>query len=529
MDTHPASVTVFPDRARVTRTGHIPLAVGLQRLEIGDLPLALIPDSVRASGKGAARAKLIGVTTRLENFVETPAEAARELETRIQSTEDADADLAARAGVLEKEQKYLEGLAAQSEMFARGLALRNRTPEEQGAIFAFIRDRMEAAQTEQLKISRERRELAKTLDRLRRDLRQLQSARPKQRYVATVELDVSAAGEFDLELTYVVNHAGWQPLYDLRLSGSNLEVTYLAQVAQNTGEDWPNVALTLSTAEPALSLEVPELDPWYVAPRPPPVALAKRAMPGGLERAAAVPVPAAPAPQAAGAEPEIFSYQVKEEELSVDSAAVSEAGASLTYRLGARADIPGNNDPRKVTVASFNLEPELDYVTAPKLEQNCYRRAKVKNTSLYSLLPGSAQLFEGDEYLGATRLEFTAPSQKFELVLGADERMRVERELAARDVDKTFIGDRRRIRYAYTIKLENLRDAPQIVFVRDQLPVPRDEQIKVKLEAADPKPIDQTELNLLEWKLMLDKATKQTIRFDFSVEFPRAMEVIGLA
>lgn len=528
MDTSPTSVTVFPDRARVTRTGHVKLEPGIQKLGIGNLPLALIPDSVRASGRGAARARLLGVSTRLENFFETPAEAARELEQTIQSTEDADADLAARAAVLEKEQKYLEGLAAQSEMFARGLALRNRTPEEQGTIFAFIRERMEAGQTELLKISRERREIAKTLDRLRRDLRNLQSARPKQRYVATVELDVSVAGEFDLELTYVVNHAGWQPLYDLRLSGSTLDATYLAQVAQNTGEDWPDVALTLSTAQPALSLEVPELDPWYVAPKPPPLpvapAMPKRA-PGPLQLAAgavAAVVPT-PAPQArlAGAEP-------VEEELAIEAAAVSEAGAALTYQLAARAGIPGDNEPRKVTVAVFSLKPELDYVTAPKREQNVYRRATVKNDSAYTLLPGPAQLFEGDEYLGATRLEFTAPNQEFELVLGADERVRVERELAARDVDKTFIGDRRRIRYAYTIEVENLRDAPQTVFVRDQFPVPRDEQIKVRLEAADPKPVEQTELNLLEWKLTLDKSAKQTIRFDFSVEFPRAMEVRGL-
>ena len=523
MDTSPTSVTVFPDRARVTRSGHVKLEPGIQKLEIGNLPLALIPDSVRASGRGAARAKLLGVTTRLENFVETPAEAARELETLIQSTEDADADLAARAAVLEKEQKYLEGLAAQSEMFARGLALRNRTPEEQGTIFAFIRERMETGQTELLKISRERREIAKTLDRLRRDLRNLQSARPKQRYVATAELDVSVAGEFDLDLTYVVNHAGWQPLYDLRLSGSALDVTYLAQVAQNTGEDWPDVALTLSTAQPALSLEVPELDPWYVAPRAPRVLAAKRA---AMPPPQAAPVAAA---RMAGAEPEAVSFGlVAEEELAVDSAAVSESGASLTYQLGSRADIPGHNDPRKVTVAAFSLEPQLDYVTAPKLEQNCYRRAKVKNTSPYSLLPGPAQLFEGEEYLGATRLEFTAPGQAFELVLGADERVRVERELAARDMDKTFIGDRRRIRYAYTVEVENLRDTPQTIFVRDQLPVARDEQIKVKLEAADPRPVEQTDLNLLEWKLTLDKGAKQTIRFDFSVEFPRAMEVTGL-
>ncbi len=524
------SVTIFPDRARVTRHGHHALETGVQKVEIDNLPLVLVQDSVRASGRGTARVKLLGVSTRLEHFTETPAEAVRALEQKIQAAEDADNDLLARIGVLEKEQKYLEGLAAQSEMFARGLALRERTPETQGAFFDFVTQRGLALQTEILKLQRDRRELAKELNRLRRELQTAQSARPRQRYVAMVELDVAQAGDFDLELTYVVTGAGWSPLYDLRLVVNKLDVTYLAQVAQNTGEDWPNVALTLSTAQPALALIIPKLSPWYIQPRrplPPPQAKAM------VMRSA--PLAVAPAPairqEQAGAVPdaELFSAQTIEE-LAIDSAAVSEAGAALTYTLPARADIPGNNDPRKVTVAVFGLDPLFDYVTAPKVEPVCYRRATVKNTSPYSLLAGQAQLFEGDEYLGATQIEFVAPNQEFELALGADERLRVARELVNRDVDKAFIlGDRRKIRYAYTIKLENLRDGPQVIFVRDQLPVPRDEQIKVKLEAADPKPAEQTELNQLEWKLTLDKGGKQTVRFDYSVEHPRPMDVVGLA
>jgi len=521
-----SAVTVFPDRARLTRSGHLTLETGVQRLQFSQLPLALVPDSVRAAGRGTAHVKLLGVTTRLENFVETPATAVRELEQTIQSTEDADSDLIARAGVLEKEQKNLDGLAAQSEMFARGLALRNRSPEEQHAIFTFISDRSRALQADLLKIARERRDLAKELDRLRRELGQARSARPKQRYVATVEVEVSRAGEFDLELTYVVMHAAWQPLYDLRLMEGNLEVTYLAQVTQNTGEAWSNVALSLSTAQPALALLIPELKPWYIQPRPhmvPVAAPAPRAKSAMLSM---------PAPQALAVQEQAVSSAAFEvapaEEAKVDTATVSEAGAALTYQLGARADIPGDNEPRKVTIAAFSLVPDMDYITAPKQERVCYRRARVKNDSPYSLLPGSAQLFEGDTYLGATQVEFVAPGQKFELALGADERVRVERELAAREVDKTFIGDRRRIRYAYTLKLENLRETPQIIYVRDQLPVSRDEQIKVKLDSADPKPVEHTDLNQLEWKLTLDRAAKQTLRFDFSVEFPRAMDVIGL-
>jgi uncharacterized protein (TIGR02231 family) len=526
LTTRPRTVTVFPDRARVTRAGRARLEPGLQRLEVSDLPLVLLPESVRASGRGSARARLLGVTTRQEHFAETPAEAVRDLEQRIEAAEDNDADLAAQIALVEKEQRHLEALAAQSEMWARGLALRNRTADEQAAIFDYVSSRSRALQTEQLALTRQRRDLAKALDRMRRELKQQTAARPRQRNVAAVELDVAEAGDFELELTYVVTGASWQPLYDLRLAGTELELTYLAQVAQNTGEDWPDVALTLSTARPSLSLTIPELSPWFLRPRPPVMPVAARAAKasGGMMPAAmTAPAPAPMAELAADAAPQAFQAMESVE------AAVSEAGASLTYQLAGRADVPGDNEPRKVTVAALRLTPELTYVTAPKLEPVCYRRAEVKNTSPYSLLPGQAQLFEGDEYLGATQLEFVAPGQTFELALGADERMRVEREMVLRDVDKAFLlGDRRRVRYGFTIRLENLRDTPQQITVRDQVPVPRDEQIKVRLDGTDPKPAEQSELGQLEWRLTLDRGAKQTIRFDFNVEHPRQMDVIGM-
>lgn len=518
------AVTVFPDRARIARTGRLPLEAGLHKIEVADLPLALLPDSVRASGRGTARARLLGVSTRLEQHLETPAELARELEDKLQAAQDAGAELAARASVLEKEQKNLEGVAAQSEMFARGLALRNQKPEEQGAIFDYLRARMSQLQSELLTIARERRENDKLVDQLKRQLQAAHAARPKQRYVATIEVDVTAPGDLTLELIYMVNGAGWEPLYDLRLDGATLEVAYLAQVRQNTGEDWRDVALALSTAQPALSLTIPELKPWYIGPRymppPPPQPMLRAA--GAAPRSKAMVAEERPVPVTPAAQP------VPEAAMEIETAAVSEAGAALTYQLSGRADIPGNGDPRKVTIASFPLKPRLDYVTAPKLQAACFRRANVKNESAYSLLPGKAQLFEGDDYLGTTVLEFIAPQQEMELFLGADERLRVERELSLREMDKTLLGDRRRIRYGYTITLENLRDAPQAILVRDQLPVARDEQIKTRLETADPKPAEHDDLNLLEWKLTLPPSGKQKVRFEFTVEYPRTLDVVGL-
>jgi uncharacterized protein (TIGR02231 family) len=519
------AVSIFPDRARVTRRGRLSVEPGQHRLEIADLPLALLTDSVRASGRGTARARLLGIRTEMRHYVETPAEAAREIEAQIQTLQDSDADLAARAEVFDKAQKALDGLAAQSDVYARGLAFRNRSPEDQGALYDFIVARATTLQTEILALSRQRRDVARELDRLRRELAGLQSARPRQRWAALIEVEVLSAGELEIELTYVVHSARWTPLYDLRLTGDELEVAYLAEVAQGTGEDWNGVSLTLSTARPALSLVIPELDPWYVGPRPAP-------RPRAPMMPAAAPQAMRAAQTSAGFSLDSLQMEEAEEEpelfLEIPSAEVTESGAAITYQIPSRADVPGNNDARKVTVATFRLRPTLDLVTAPRIEPVCYRRAKGRNESPYTLLPGPAQLFEGDEYLGATQLKHTAPGQELELALGADERVRVERKLIARSVDKTFLADRRRIRYGYRIEVENLRDTPQTVWVRDQLPVAKHEQVKVKLESVDPKPSKHTELNQLEWKLVLEPAARQVLHFDFSVEHPREMDVIGL-
>jgi len=524
MQTAIRAVTIFPDRARLTRVGEGNLEAGVHKIRIENLPLALLPDSVRATGKGAARAKLLGVSVQYEELRETPAAAVRELENTLLAAQDAGAELNARQAILEKEHKNLEGLGTQSEMFVRGLVLRNQKPEEQGAIFDFVRQRLLALQADLLKLSREKRENDKVIDQLKRQLQALNAAQPKKRYVAVVEVEVLQAGELTLELTYMVSNAHWQPLYDLRLTNTHLEVGYLAQVTQNTGEDWPNVTLTLSTAQPALTLTAPELQPWYVAPKPPPVPLMPAAAPQ-MARSSALMAKATMLREQATEAYE--GNSAADAELEFEAAVVSESGAALTYQLAAKADVPGNGDTRKVLVTALALKPELDYVTAPRLQAACFRRAKLKNESAYTFLPGPAQLFVGDDYLGATRLELVAPQQEIELFLGADERLRVERELTQREVDKNLLGDKRRIRYAYLIKLENLRDAAQTVTVRDQLPVARDEQIKVRLESAEPRATEHDDLNRLEWKLSLAPG-KREIRYEFTVEHPRTMEVTGL-
>jgi len=181
-----------------------------------------------------------------------------------------------------------------------------------------------------------------------------------------------------------------------------------------------------------------------------------------------------------------------------------------------------------VVVARFALAPELDYVTAPRLAEAAYRRAQNINDSPYLLLPGAANLFAGDEFIGATRLDLTAPAEKFELYLGVDDRIKVKRELKRRDVEKTIIGGKRRLHFGYEITLENLTSGEAALLLHDQMPASKSEDIKVRLESAEPKPSEQSELNLLDWKLTLAPKAKQVVRFDFGIEAPQGLNITGL-
>ena len=529
-----SAVAVYPDRARVVREGRVTLEPGSHRLEVKGLPLGLDPASVRAAARSTARARLLGVDVRRDFYVETPAERVRELEGQVEALEDEMRGLDAQAELSKREQEVVGELAGQTEVYARGLAFGKTSVEEQMALLDGLRSRAEGLNATLLDLAARRRGLDRRLQKLQAELDQLRGAKGRERYTAVVEVEVIQAGDrstglaqaLEVELTYVVSGAGWRPIYDVRLiqPDDTLEIAYMAQITQRTGEDWADVALTLSTARPALAGTLPELDPWYIGPV---VARKRQAVPRVRTMAAVAAPPqmeatlAFAAPEAGAAEEETF-------EADVVTAKVETSGAAVTYQVPGTVTVPADGAPHKVAVARFGLVPELNYVATPKLVEVAYRRAEMSNDSPYTLLPGAANLFAGDEFIGTTTLELVAPQGEIELYLGVDDRVSVKREMKRREVDKRLIGDRRRLRYGYEITLENLLPTEARVALHDQIPVPRHEDIKVKLESAEPAATQQTELNLLDWELTLDAGEKTVVRFGFSIEYPKGMSLLGL-
>ncbi|HDQ74140.1 MAG TPA: mucoidy inhibitor MuiA family protein [Chloroflexi bacterium] len=514
------AVTVYPDRARVTRTATVSLDPGLSRLEISELPQGLTPNSLRASGRAAAPTHLLGVDVRRDFYVETPAERVRELQRQIETLKDESQGLEAQTALIGREQEALDALASQAKIYARGLAFAKTSAAEQIAWLDALRERAERHNAESLALNVRQRELKRQLEKYQQELDQLRGAAKRERYTASIEVEAEQACDMTIEVTYVVRGAGWSPLYDTRLLETEkspvLEIGYLAEVTQQTGEEWIDVELTLSTARPALAETLPELDPWYVAPAP---VRSVDMMQMGR-------VAAAPAMEMWDAGAEAAPEAMIEAEDVV--AMVAHTGAAVTYRTPGVATIPANGTSQKVTVARLQLTPEITYVAAPKLVEAVYRRATVVNDSAYVFLPGPVNLFVDETFIGATEIDLVAPDGEMALYLGPDDRVRVTRELRRREVDKKLIGGQRRLLYGYDALLENLLPVGIETTLYDQIPVARHEDIKVKLTSAEPELAEQSDLGILTWRLTLAPGEKRSVRFDFLVEHPKDMKVKGL-
>ena len=82
--------------------------------------------------------------------------------------------------------------------------------------------------------------------------------------LVTVSSKMALQTEFTL--SYVVHNASWFPTYDVRAKNVNspISISYKANVSQQSGEGWKNIKLTLSTGNPTVAGNKPELNPYFL-------------------------------------------------------------------------------------------------------------------------------------------------------------------------------------------------------------------------------------------------------------------------
>jgi hypothetical protein len=260
-------VTVFSDRARVSRRAEVALEAGERKVRLPLLPVTADPASVRLEAQGARVVRLELSPAERSDF---PRSEARQLVEAIERLRDEEQGLRDELAPLERERALLLGMRPDPAPPAvPGLATAPLEASGWKASLAFVEARDAAIQASmapvEQKLREKQRELATVVERARR-LAADETSRPGTRVEAVLE---RLRPQATLTLTYMARGARWYPAYDVRATPgeASVDVELAGLVAQETGEDWPDARLVLSTAVPAVAPALPKLLTWKISDR----------------------------------------------------------------------------------------------------------------------------------------------------------------------------------------------------------------------------------------------------------------------
>ncbi len=557
-----SKVTAYRGQALVTRTISVDLAPGTSELIVGNLPAKIIPESLYA--QTSENLTVLSVRYRERAVRADTREEVKALDAQIKTVRN-------QLRYAERDHKHGGNLWAKYDNIwklavdashvdlNRGLL----ASEQIQSLAEYLQSKWNTLHQNALKLEDQMTELKEQLELLNRKRKALDAGRSRTEREAVLFVRKTGDQKTAIELSYLVNGANWLPQYNLRANPdkSSVLIEYNAVVNQTSGEDWNGVALSLSTAEPAMVAGAPVLEPMAVVlasrqlPRQPSAVAAD--MQAGRRGAGYIDLSGdfkklsrsrrEQSRKGAAAQKELGRIAVSNQALEFAASRkslekmkeqISEIarieGVSVTYNLPGKLTLPSRTDQQLVTVAAVTAEADFTLVATPLLTDYVYLQAELLNASKTVFLPGPASMFRNGEFVGKSNLPIVTVGEKFTAGFGIDSQIQVLRELE--DKKTRIQGGNRIDTYHYRIALSNYRGTPAELRLLDRLPSTDDNSIKIELLKTAPELSKDAEYlrilrkkGILRWDMNLKPNSVDqnatVVNYSFTMEYDRNMQI----
>ncbi|MFM6984941.1 MAG: DUF4139 domain-containing protein [Chitinophagaceae bacterium] len=345
-------------------------------------------------------------------------------------------------------------------------------------------------------------------------------------YQIIVSVEAEAAVTGNLNLKYYVASAGWLPRYDIMATSGKekIQLIYRAQVYQNTGIDWKDVNLTLSTSNPNQGNTKPVLNTWNLFYGYPNSYLQN-------QNAYGYKVPSTQNYNMAKPEMKTKKLSVQDNAQTED---LDDAGATMAepvftindnlmraeYVIKTKYSIASDNKSHNVVINNVEVPVTLTYSAVPKLDKDAFLMGKVVNWEDLNLLPANAKLFFDDSYIGLTAIDPNTVKDTLYMDLGRDRSIIVKRQNLKDKCKDQVIGDDHIVTKTIEITVRNTKTIALDFEVEDQIPVASDNTIKVNLLNKDGAIYNEL-TGKLTWKISVKPKDSKKIVFSYEVRYPK--------
>ncbi|NSW44621.1 MAG: DUF4139 domain-containing protein [Bacteroidales bacterium] len=504
------NVTVFLNGAQIERMGTISIPEGNSMVVVTGLPIDVNPQTVQVSGKGNFSILSVSHSTNYLVEQQKPKEI-MVLEDSLQRMRELINDKNAVLSVYNQEEAMI---IANKQLGGQNNGVSVAALKEASD---FFRVRLLDIKTKQLQTQRQINDIQKKITKIESQLNERNAKMNQPTSEVLISVWASAQTQAQFQVSYVTSSASWYPLYDLKVKNINspIQLTYKANVEQRTGEDWNNIKMTLSTANPFSQGSKPEFAPWYLSFYQP-------YRYEYDERAVKSKAPAA-----------AMNEESKSLEQLADMPATT--GAHYTtqqtnmttaeFIIDKPYDIPSGGQGVTVEMTITEMNANYEYYAYPKANPYAYLLAKVTGFESLNMLPGDMHLFFENTYVGKSNYNGVVVTDTVDFSLGQDKGISIKREKMKDFSSKKIIGTNQRQSIGFQITVRNNKNIPVSINLLEQLPLSTNKDIEIeKIELSNGLVNDITGAVL--WKLQLKPGESKQIKFVYAVKYPKDKTII---
>jgi uncharacterized protein (TIGR02231 family) len=293
-------------------------------------------------------------------------------------------------------------------------------------------------------------------------------------------------------------------------------------VRQQTGLDWNDVKLSISTNNPYANKTKPELSPWYIDYQE-----YRRDLLEKAKQRSAVYENDDVAPSVNTSAMNMgFMYSTNGatfEPAALGAEAfttIVQQLISAEFKIDLNYSIASDNQVRMVLVKQSELNTSFSYYAVPKLDPGVYLVAQMTKLDELQLVPAKANIFFDGTYIGETYLDPTTMNDTLNLSLGKDPNIIVKRTLLKDQSKERIIQDKKERNFAYNIEVRNLKSSDVELIIQDQVPLTTNPEITIEKSNLGKGSLDE-KTGLIEWKLKLKTKENVNFDYDFKVRHPK--------
>ncbi|MEQ5224613.1 DUF4139 domain-containing protein [Proteus cibi] len=384
--------------------------------------------------------------------------------------------------------------------------------------FDFISQKMTSILNQQ-KIARE--EIAELTEQFEELSRKLEIDMPiiaEEKTQIVLSLGASKNLTSKMHISYITPDAGWSPAYDIRSQGMDKPIllTYKADVIQNTGLNWDKVKLVLTSTNPSLNITAPTLSPWYLALYNDNAKFRSKSM--SMEMASAP-------------SPTIMREESHEKQLNkgvTRYVTTNNNGINLSHAIALPYTLKNSTEPNTLVINQKEVVADYRYLATPKLVEEVYLQAEVKDWENLNLLNGRANIYYMNSFVGNSYINTNELTELLNIPFGIDKNIQISR-INNEKIRKEpiFIGTTIEQKESYTIKVRNTYNSPVKVTIYDQLPLSQENNINVA-DAVYKDGVLDKDTGEIKWNITLGAKEEKSLLLNYTLSYPKNRQVVGL-